>query len=112
VPCDVWPESAHPRDLVLAGVTINEQRQPHSCLAIARRLRAVKNQFAESHAHRAARTGLPNRSGEGISQPVLHGLGTDILSRASGAGSARKSRLRRMNRTWTVPRNRMADEKK
>lgn len=59
VACDVWPESAHPRDLVLAGVTINEQRQPHSCLAVARRLRAVKNQFAESHEQVAARTGLP-----------------------------------------------------
>ncbi len=59
VPCDVWPESTHPRDLVLAGVTINEQRQAHSCLAIARRLRAVKNQFAETHEQVAARTGLP-----------------------------------------------------
>src|SRR5688572_32585330 len=27
VPCDVWPESTHPRDMVLAGVVINEQRQ-------------------------------------------------------------------------------------
>ncbi len=59
VPCDVWPESTHPRDLVLAGVVINEQRQPHSGLAIARRLRAVKNQFAETHEQVAARTGLP-----------------------------------------------------
>jgi ParB family chromosome partitioning protein len=59
VPCDVWPESAHPRDLVLAGVVINEQRQAHSCLAVARRLRAVKNQFAESHEQVAARAGLP-----------------------------------------------------
>lgn len=59
VPCDVWPEQTHPRDLVLAGVVINEQRQPHSCLAVARRLRAVKNQFGESHEQVAARTGLP-----------------------------------------------------
>ena len=59
VPCDVWPDTAHPRDLVLAGVVINEQRQPHSCLAVARRLRAVKNQFAETHEQVAARTGLP-----------------------------------------------------
>jgi ParB/RepB/Spo0J family partition protein len=59
VPCDVWPESTHPRDLVLAGVVINEQRQPHSCLAVARRLRAVKNQFAETHEQVATRTGLP-----------------------------------------------------
>jgi ParB family chromosome partitioning protein len=59
VPCDVWPESTHPRDLALAGVTINEQRQAHSCLAIARRLRAVKNQFAETQEQVAARTGLP-----------------------------------------------------
>lgn len=57
--CDVWPEGAHPRDLVLAGVVINEQRQAHSCLAVARRLRAVKNQFAETHEQVAARTGLP-----------------------------------------------------
>jgi len=59
VPCDVWPETASRRDLVLAGVVINEQRQPHSCLAVARRLRAVKNQFAESQEKVAARTGLP-----------------------------------------------------
>lgn len=59
VPCDVWPESTHPRDMVLAGVVINEQRQPHSCLAVARRLRAVKNQFAETHEQVATRTGLP-----------------------------------------------------
>jgi ParB/RepB/Spo0J family partition protein len=59
VPCDVWPESAHPRDLVLAGVVINEQRQAHSCLAVARRLRAVKNQFAESQEQLAARAGIP-----------------------------------------------------
>ena len=59
VPCDVWPEHAHPRDLVLAGVVINEQRQAHSCLAVARRLRTVKNQFAESHEQVAGRTGLP-----------------------------------------------------
>lgn len=48
VPCDVWPETSHPRDVVVAGVVINEQRQAHSCVAVARRLRAVKNQFAES----------------------------------------------------------------
>src|SRR6266567_3738290 len=45
--------------LVLAGVVINEQRRAHSCLAVARRLRAVKNQYAESHEQVAARTGLP-----------------------------------------------------
>lgn len=59
VPCDVWPEATHPRDITLAGVIINEQRQAHSCLAVARRLRAVKNQFAETHEQVAARTGLP-----------------------------------------------------
>jgi ParB family chromosome partitioning protein len=59
VPCDVWPESTHPRDVTLAGVILNEQRQAHSCLAVARRLRAVKNQFAETHEQVAARTGLP-----------------------------------------------------
>jgi ParB family chromosome partitioning protein len=58
IPCDVWPESTHPRDMLLAGVVINEQRQPHSCLAVARRLRAVKNQFAETHEQVATRTGL------------------------------------------------------
>jgi ParB/RepB/Spo0J family partition protein len=59
VPCDVWPDHALPRDVMLAGVVINEQRQAHSCLAVARRLRAVKNQFAESHEQLAARTGMP-----------------------------------------------------
>jgi ParB family chromosome partitioning protein len=59
IPCDVWPESTHPRDATLAGVILNEQRQAHSCLAVARRLRTVKNQFAETHEQVAARTGLP-----------------------------------------------------
>jgi len=59
VPCDVCPENTNPRDLLLAGVVINEQRRAHSCLAVARRLRAVKNQYAESHEQVAARTGLP-----------------------------------------------------
>jgi ParB family chromosome partitioning protein len=58
VPCDVWPEHTTPRDLALAGVIINDQRQAHSCLAVARRLRAVKNQFAESHEQLAGRTGM------------------------------------------------------
>lgn len=59
VPCDVWPPEANPRDLALAGIVINEQREAHSVLAVARRLRSVKNQFAESHEQVAARTGLP-----------------------------------------------------
>ena len=59
VACDVWPEHAHPRDVTLAGVVMNEQRQAHSCLDVARRLRAVKNQFAETQEQVATRTGLP-----------------------------------------------------
>ena len=43
----------------LAGVVMNEQRQAHSCLDVARRLRAVKNQFAETQEQVATRTGLP-----------------------------------------------------
>jgi ParB family chromosome partitioning protein len=59
VPCDVWPDGTHRRDVVLAGVVMNEQRVPHSCLSIARRLRQVKNEFAETHEQVAARTGMP-----------------------------------------------------
>jgi ParB/RepB/Spo0J family partition protein len=59
VPCDVWAPEASPRDMALAGIVINEQREAHSVLAVARRLRSVKNQFAESHEQVAARTGLP-----------------------------------------------------
>ena len=59
VPCDVWPRDAHPRDLAVAGVALNEHREDPSCLHVARRLRQIKNQFAETHEEVARRTGLP-----------------------------------------------------
>jgi ParB family chromosome partitioning protein len=59
IPCDVWPEHALARDLVLAGIVINEHRQAHACLAVARRLRSLRNQFAETYEQVAVRSGLP-----------------------------------------------------
>lgn len=59
VPCDVWPSDVLVRDTVVAGVILNEHRKAHGVLQLARRLRQVKNQFAESQASLASRTGIP-----------------------------------------------------
>lgn len=59
VPCLVWPAQLAPRDLVAAGVAANEHRVAHGCLQVARRLRQLKNEFAETQERIADRTGLP-----------------------------------------------------
>jgi ParB family chromosome partitioning protein len=58
IPCDVWPKDVHPRDALIAGIAINEHRQAHGVLDVARRLRQIKNQFAETHEEVARRTGI------------------------------------------------------
>lgn len=59
VPCLVWPAGTPNRDMVVAGVALNEHRKAHGCLQVARRLRQIKNQCAETLDQIAARTGIP-----------------------------------------------------
>ena len=60
VPCIVWanPEEAQ-RDGVLAGIALNEHREAHGCLAVARRLRQFKNEHGVTLEELAGRTSLP-----------------------------------------------------
>jgi ParB family chromosome partitioning protein len=58
VPCDVWPEGVSERDLLSAGFILNHHRKEHSCLAVAKQLRRLKNQYAETHEQLAARLGV------------------------------------------------------
>ena len=58
VQCYVWPATTTPRDTLIAGVVLNEQRQPHSCLHVARRLRELKMHNGLSGEQVAAVTGL------------------------------------------------------
>jgi ParB family chromosome partitioning protein len=55
---EVWPEKS-PHHRTLAGVVLNEHRQPAGCLSVARRLREVKSELGLSHEELAGRTGLP-----------------------------------------------------
>jgi ParB family chromosome partitioning protein len=42
VPCEVWPARANRGDVVAAGIVLNDQRQAHSSIHVARRLRDLK----------------------------------------------------------------------
>jgi ParB family chromosome partitioning protein len=59
VPCDVWSGDSSPREAVLAGIVLNEQRQMHGAMHVARRLRETKNSYGLTAEHVAAQTGLP-----------------------------------------------------
>jgi len=59
VPCYVWAASASSRETLIAGVVLNEQRQAHSCIHVARRLRELKLQNGLTGEQVAAVTGLP-----------------------------------------------------
>jgi ParB-like chromosome segregation protein Spo0J len=58
VPCDLWPLGT-PRETVLAaGLAINEHRAPHGILAVARRLRELKNEHGAALDEIAKKTGI------------------------------------------------------
>jgi ParB family chromosome partitioning protein len=59
VPCDVWPAGTSAQDIQVAGLVLNEHRQAHGCIAVARRLRDIKNEFGLTQEELAVRTGLP-----------------------------------------------------
>jgi len=60
VACAVWPnERAARGEGVLAGIVLNEHREAHGCLAVARRLRQVKNEQGVTLEQLAKQTALP-----------------------------------------------------
>ncbi len=60
VPCIVWENAEEAqRDGVLAGIALNEHREAHGCLAVARRLRQFKNENGVTLEELAIRTSLP-----------------------------------------------------
>jgi len=59
IPCEVWRSDRPERDAVLAGVVLNEQRKPASCIHVARRLRDIKNEHGLTHEELGRQTGLP-----------------------------------------------------
>jgi ParB-like chromosome segregation protein Spo0J len=58
VPCEVWAGTDQ-RNAAVAGLVLNEHRKAHGCIAIARRLRQIKNEFDLTQEELARRTGLP-----------------------------------------------------
>jgi ParB family chromosome partitioning protein len=59
IPCDAWPAETDPRRVAVAGLVLNEHRKAHGNLAVARRLRDIKNEWGHSHAEIATHTGIP-----------------------------------------------------
>jgi ParB-like chromosome segregation protein Spo0J len=59
VPCEVWPARAGRGDVVAAGIVLNDQRQAHSPVHVARRLRDLKNGDGLTAGEVAARMGMP-----------------------------------------------------
>lgn len=60
--CVVWPESTPSHLMIAAGIAMNECREPHGCLHVARRLRQLRNELGlDSCEDVAARTGVPLR---------------------------------------------------
>ena len=56
--CEIWPASANLRDTLVAGVVLNEQRQAHRAIHVARRLRELKIAGGLTGEQVAERTGL------------------------------------------------------
>jgi ParB family chromosome partitioning protein len=59
VPCEVWPSRASRGDVVAAGIVMNDQRQAHSPVHVARRLRDLKNSDGLTAEQVAGRMGMP-----------------------------------------------------
>ena len=59
VPCEIWPARASRGDAVAAGIILNDQRQAHSPLHIARRLRDLKNAEGLTGEEVAQRMAMP-----------------------------------------------------
>jgi ParB family chromosome partitioning protein len=59
VPCTAYSTDVRPSEALEMGFALNVHREEHDCMALARRLRQLKNQFAATHEGLAERTGLP-----------------------------------------------------
>jgi ParB family chromosome partitioning protein len=59
IPVYVWPSSAARQEALIAGVVLNDQREAHSCLHVARRLHEIRIQNGLTGEQVAAQSGLP-----------------------------------------------------
>jgi ParB family chromosome partitioning protein len=59
VPCEIWPAKANRGDVVAAGIVLNEQRQAHCSIHVARRLRDLKNAEGLTSEEVAQRMAMP-----------------------------------------------------
>jgi ParB family chromosome partitioning protein len=59
IACEVWPSKASPGDVVAAGIVLNDQRQPHAPIHVARRLRDLKNAEGLTSEDIARRMAMP-----------------------------------------------------
>jgi ParB/RepB/Spo0J family partition protein len=59
VPCEIWPANATTQETLVAGFVLNEQRQAHRCIHVARRLREIKNTSGLSAEQLSAQVGIP-----------------------------------------------------
>jgi ParB family chromosome partitioning protein len=59
IPCQVWPAGSTAQETLVAGVVLNEQRQAHRCIHVARRLREVKNTSGLTMEQVSAQVGIP-----------------------------------------------------
>jgi hypothetical protein len=59
IPCEVWPAKANRGDVLAAGIVLNEQRQEHSSIHVARRLRDLTNSEGLTSEEVAKRMAMP-----------------------------------------------------
>jgi ParB/RepB/Spo0J family partition protein len=59
VPCEVWPARASRGDIVAAGIVLNDQREAHAPIHVARRLRELKNGEGLTSEEIARRLAMP-----------------------------------------------------
>src|SRR4029078_3883284 len=59
IPCEVWPAKSNRGDVLAAGIVLNEQRQEHSSIHVARRLRDLKNSEGLTSEEVAKRMAMP-----------------------------------------------------
>jgi len=58
LPCRVWPEGAG-REVITAALAMEETKEAHGCLDVARTIRRLRNEHAMSNEQIAAETGTP-----------------------------------------------------
>jgi ParB family transcriptional regulator, chromosome partitioning protein len=61
LPAKVWPVGTDPRWAIEVGLALHETRVQPGCLSTARRLRQLKNQYAETAEQISTRTGIATK---------------------------------------------------